>query len=81
MDYEKKLYDIFCDKTISKKEIKMFIFNRRIKLELLQEVNAKIIRNYDKINWYRLPSNEKCKKKTHDTCVCNAFFIRPTFPF
>ena len=81
MDYTKKLYDILTDKTLSKKEIIIFIFNRRIKLEILHIVNSEIIRNYDKINWYRLPMNEKCRKKTHDTCVCHAFFIRPTFPF
>ena len=80
MEYDKKLYDILTDKTLSKKEIKMFIFNRRIKLDLLQHVNNNVIRKNERVHWYRLPINEKCRKKTHDTCTCNAFFIRPSFP-
>ena len=81
MDMNKKLYDILSDKTLSKKEITMYIFNRRIKVETLLEVNTDIVKNFDSINWVRLPINEKCKKKNHETCTCRAFFIRPTFPF
>ena len=81
MNYETKLYSILTDKTISKKEIIMFIMNRKIKLDTVRNVNSEIIRNFDRINWYKLPSRKDCKKENHPNCICYSSIARPSFPF